>query len=213
MSDIKDIEKVAEHLMDQIGWGCSESDVIQILENWQAARAQQSGEVPEGWRDVLPARQTYPKDEKSAGEDMWVNGWNSYRIEAIQALSKLYTHPPKAQGVPEFDLPAGYSVRFDPDSGWHWYDDVNDRPAEEKYASEANAVIGAWKDVSHRPAEVPTGWYVHRYSDCVSLANKNRNFRHRRFFADGNDDQAMIASFLSDLVDATPPADKPEGIS
>ena len=49
---------------------------------------QPAPKVPEGWRDALPSRKPYPED-KDASDDLWINGWNSYRIEAIQALSEL----------------------------------------------------------------------------------------------------------------------------
>lgn len=65
--------------------------------------------VPEGWRDALPARASYPEDVKSAGEDMWVNGWNSYRIEAIQALSQIST-PTTPQADGWVRVPEGWAV-------------------------------------------------------------------------------------------------------
>lgn len=48
----------------------------------------------------------------------------------------------------QHELPKGYSVRFDKQTGWHWYNDVADIPSEAQYESEVAAVIGAWKDFS-----------------------------------------------------------------
>lgn len=54
----------------------------------------------------------------------------------------------QGEAGPNLDLPPGYAVRHSTETGWHWYDEPNDRPAESDYAGKIEAVIGAWKDFS-----------------------------------------------------------------
>lgn len=73
---------------------------------------------------------------------------------------ELLTGTPSAT---EYSLPKGYSVRYDEAAGWHWYNDVEDHPAEGVYPSAADAAIGAWKDHSEQAVERATEWARQEY--------------------------------------------------
>jgi len=85
-----------------IGAGATIKDVAEhvegVLKTTEDTTPPESA-VPDGLIDALPERKQYSDTEISPVKDMWINGWNSYRIEAVEILSKLLTTPPSA--VPE----------------------------------------------------------------------------------------------------------------
>lgn len=123
---------------------------------------QQSG-VPDGWHvHRYSDRISLAHDSKKFPHRSFLFGGNDSQAMIAAFLSDLITTAPQPAttpqpegqqwSVPEYKLPEGYSVRFDEATGWHWYDDVHDVPADEHFETKAHACIGAWQHHSHANA-------------------------------------------------------------